>query len=177
MFKEERTTSKFEWNMLGDVKVGRPNLGEYVKVDVYRLMQFTMRDEMIKNFGVQHTDEIFYNAGKRAGQEFSKNVIGEKESFDAFVEATQETMKALKIGILRIEKADMEQMKFTLTVAEDLDCSGLQVTGEEICVYDEGFIAGMLFDQTQKEFSVKEIDCWCSGDRVCRFDVQLSLDV
>jgi predicted metal-binding protein len=25
---------------------------------------------------------------------------------------------------------------------------------------------------TNKEFKVKEVDCWCSGDRVCRFDVK-----
>lgn len=176
MFKEERSISKFEWNMLGDVKVGRPNLGEYVKVDVYRLMQFTMRDEMIKNLGVEQTDKIFYDAGKNAGQEFMKNVVGKKESFDAFVEAAQTTMRDLLIGVLRVEKANMEDMKFTLTVAEDLDCSGLPVTDEEICVYDEGFIAGMLYEQTGVEFTVTEVDCWCSGDRVCRFNVQLSSD-
>jgi uncharacterized protein len=46
------------------------------------------------------------------------------------------------IGILRIEKADMEHMEFTVTVAEDLDCSGLPFTDEVLCKYDEGFIAG-----------------------------------
>ncbi len=61
----------------------------------------------------------------------------------------------------------METHHFTLTVAEDLDCSGLPMIDEEICVYDEGFIAGLLLAQTGVEFSVKEVDCWCSGDRVC----------
>ncbi len=60
MFKEERNESKFEWSMLGDVKLGRPNLGESVTVDVYRLMQFTLRDEMIRSFGVEKTDDVFF---------------------------------------------------------------------------------------------------------------------
>jgi len=63
-------------------------------------------------------------------------------------------------------------LNFTLTVAEDLDCSGLPVFQETICTYDEGFISGLLSEYTGREFDVKEVDCWCSGDRVCRFDVK-----
>jgi hypothetical protein len=63
-------------------------------------------------------------------------------------------------------------MQFTLTVAEDLDCSGLPFTDEVVCHYDEGFIAGVLEAYTGKPFEAKEIDCWASGDRVCRFDVK-----
>ncbi|MCK5055523.1 MAG: 4-vinyl reductase, partial [Candidatus Aminicenantes bacterium] len=32
---------------------------------------------------------------------------------------------------------------------------------------------GILEAYTGKAFRVKEIDCWASGDRVCRFDVRL----
>jgi predicted hydrocarbon binding protein len=56
-------------------------------------------------------------------------------------------------------------------VAEDLDCSGIPVCSEEICTYDEGFISGIMLEFTGKRFNVKEIDCWCSGGRVCRFNV------
>ena len=78
----------------------------------------------------------------------------------------------MKIGILRVEKSDLEKMTFTLTVAEDLDCSGLPVSDKTICAYDEGFFSGLLSAHTGGKFLVKEIDCWCSGDRVCRFDVK-----
>ena len=64
-------------------------------------------------------------------------------------------------------------MSFTLTVSEDLDCSGLPSTDEVVCHYDEGFIAGILNAYTGKSFTAKEIDCWASGDRVCRFAVKL----
>ena len=35
--------------------------------------------------------------------------------------------------------------------------------------YDEGFIAGLLLSYSGEDFDVKEVDCWCSGGRVCRF--------
>ncbi len=85
----------------------------------------------------------------------------------------QERLRTLNIGILRIEKADISKMDFVLTVSEDLDCSGLPIVGETVCDYDEGFIAGILTAYTGKDFEVKEIDCWATGDRTCRFTARL----
>jgi predicted hydrocarbon binding protein len=169
MFKEEREESQFEWSMLGDIEEGRPNLGPLVHVAVYRLMQFTLRDILIQNFDVATADNIFFEAGKKAGQEYFKNVLTEKKDLDSLFAELQHTMKDLGIGIFRVESADLEKGSFVVTVAEDLDCSGLPVSDEEICTYDEGFIAGMLLAYSGKDFHVKEVDCWCSGGRVCRF--------
>jgi predicted hydrocarbon binding protein len=77
------------------------------------------------------------------------------------------------VGILRIEKADLENLELVMTVSEDLDCSGLPVIDETVCEYDEGFIAGVLQVYTGKEFHVREVDCWASGERTCRFVAKL----
>ncbi|MGD9137767.1 MAG: 4-vinyl reductase [Desulfobacterales bacterium] len=172
MFKEEREALKFDWSMIGDIGEGRPNLGNTMDVSVYRLMQFTLRDVLIKNYNAETADRIFYDAGKHAGKEFFKELITCKDDFNEFVVELQELLKNLKIGILRIEEADLEKLTFTLTVAEDLDCSGLPASDETICTYDEGFISGLLSEFTGKNFSAKEVDCWCSGDRVCRFEAK-----
>ena len=172
MFKEEREEPMFDWWMLGNVGEGRPNLGPTTDVNVYRLMQYTLRDTLIKNFDTATADRIFYEAGELGGRAFYENQVSRKESFHAFIENLQELLKEMRIGILRIEKSDLEVMSFTLTVAEDLDCAGLPVCDETVCTYDEGFIGGLFAAHTGKKFSVKEIDCWCSGDRVCRFEVK-----
>lgn len=172
MFKEARTDSGFEWNMLGDIAQGRPNLGSTMDVAAYRLMQFTLRDVLIQEFDPATADRIYFKAGELAGRHFFRNLITQKTDFSAFIKELQELLSSLKIGILRVEKADMEKMEFTLTVAEDLDCSGLPVCEETICTYDEGFIGGLLFEFSGKKFAVKEVDCWCSGDRICRFSVR-----
>jgi uncharacterized protein len=172
MFKEEREESLFDWSMIGDIAEGRPNLGTTMDVAVYRLMQFTLRDIIIQEFDTATADRLYFKAGELAGRELFKNAITQKTDFGAFVKELQELLTALKIGILRIEKSDMEKLEFTLTVSEDLDCSGLPVCDETICTYDEGFIGGLLESFTGKKFDVKEVDCWCSGDRVCRFDVR-----
>lgn len=172
MFKEERTEPRFDWTMLGRIDTGRPHLGFTMHVAVYRLMQFTLRDVLIRKHGVEAADQAFYDAGELAGKHFYENVITKRDSFNEFVAQLQDVLREMGIGILRIEKGDMENLDFTLTVAEDLDCSGLPACNEQICTYDEGFISGLLSAHTGRKFRVKEVDCWCSGDRVCRFDVK-----
>ena len=172
MFKEERDELQFDWSMLGDIAEGRPNLGATMSVAVYRLMQFTLRDVLIKELGPQAADHIYYEAGRSAGRQFFKNLVTQKTDFNQFMVELQKLLSDLNIGILRVEKADLASMNFILTVAEDLDCSGLPMVDESICTYDEGFINGLLLEFTGKEFEVKEIDCWCTGDRVCRFEVR-----
>jgi predicted hydrocarbon binding protein len=172
MFKEERETPLFDWSMIGNLAEGRPNLGATMDVAVYRLMQFTLRDVIIQEFDAATAERIYYKAGELAGREVFKNLITQKTDFGAFMKELQELLTTLKIGVLRVEKADFAKMEFTLTVAEDLDCSGLPVCEETICTYDEGFISGLLLEFSGKKFVVKVVYCWCSGDRVCRFDVK-----
>lgn len=164
---------EFSWELLGDIAKGRPNLGLSTRLAVYRLMQFTFRDVLEQRLGSEKTEEIFYEAGKLAGSEFYKNALPPAEDFNDFVKKLQTVLREEEIGILRVEQADLEAGSFILTVSEDLDCSGLPELGYEICTYDEGFITGILESYTGKSFKVKEIDCWCTGDRTCRFTAQV----
>lgn len=176
MFKEERDYNKFEWEDLGDIEKGRPNLGLMAPVLAYRLLQYTLRDVLITELGVEKENEIIIKAGRLAGMQFCRNMLNTDLDFSEFVSQLQKVLREQAIGILRIEKADLEKMIFTLTVEEDLDCSGLPFSDEVVCQYDEGFIAGIMEAYTEKPFQAKEIDCWASGDRVCRFDVRMLKD-
>ena len=100
--KEERTESTFDWSMLGDIEEGRPNLGSLMEVSVYRLMQFTLRDVLIKKYGVEAADHVFYDAGEEAGRQLYRNVITKKDSLTEFIGELQEVLKDLKIGVLRV---------------------------------------------------------------------------
>ncbi len=160
---------KFSWELLGDIKAGRPNLGNTTRVEVYRLLQFAFRDVIEQHVGTEETDKIFYEAGALAGKEFYSHMLTPTTDLNEFVRQLQEVLKELGIGILRVEKADMEQGEIILTVSEDLDCSGLPELDYEICSYDEGFIAALLECFSGIKFIVKEVDCWCTGDRTCRF--------
>jgi predicted hydrocarbon binding protein len=168
VFKKEHKKT-FMWTNLGDIKNGRGDLGEEMPVIVYRLMQYTLLDVLSEGFGLEKGNDFFRTAGHLAGIEFSKNALSLDLNFNDFVAHLQETLKQLKIGILRMEFFNPDTGEIILTVGQDLDCSGLPVTNETVCVYDEGFISGILEAYTGKKYEVRETDCWASGDRVCRF--------
>ena len=159
----------FNWADIGDITLGRPNLGNLTNVAVYRLMQYSLRSVNNKRLGGKTGKELFFAAGKLAGEEFCKNLLDTTLGFNDFMAQLQHQLIEMSIGILRIEESDMEKLEFTLVVTEDLDCSGLPVTDETVCDYDEGFIAGIFKIYTGLEFEVNEVDCWSKGDRVCRF--------
>jgi predicted hydrocarbon binding protein len=169
IFKRDATLHEFQWENLGDVKEGRGDLGEEMPVLIYRLMQYTMLDILTKDFGANKANEYFVRAGHLAGMEFAKNNLDLSVDFHTFSANLQAALKELKIGILRLETFDPDTGSIVLTVGQDLDCSGLPITNETVCNYDEGFISGILESYTGKKYFVKEIDCWANGDRVCRF--------
>ncbi|MCL2294084.1 MAG: 4-vinyl reductase [Spirochaetes bacterium] len=169
VFSNEKDHGVFSWANLGDIKKGRGALGDEMPVLVYRLMQFTMLDVLTRELGKEKAKHFIREAGYIAGKEFTQNVMDISVSLDKFVANLQKALQELKIGILRIESLDEATGEIMLTVAEDLDCSGLPITGEAVCNYDEGFIAGILEAYTTKPYAVREIDCWANGSRVCRF--------
>ena len=163
---------EFSWDLLGDIELGRPNLGKEIRLEVYRLMQFTLRDILEEEFGTEKSDQIFYAAGKKAGQAFYEHMLQGDTEVKDFIKRLQQALKELKIGILRVESMAADANKLVLTVDEDVDCSGLPELDLAVCVYDEGFISGILESFTGSEYTVKEVDCWCTGDRTCRFSAE-----
>lgn len=164
---------QFYWKLLGNLDLGRPNLGPTARLEVYRLMQFCLRDALEQHAGTEQADLIFYEAGKLAGSQFYQHVLGHVADFDEFIKLIQTTFKDMGIGIFRVEKADLQTNSFVFTVSEDLDCSGLPELDYEICTYDEGFIAGLMESFSGQGFVVREVDCWCTGDRTCRFTARV----
>jgi uncharacterized protein len=163
----------FSWEQMGNMELGRPNLGMTTRVEVYRMMQYTMRAVLEKELGDGVTKQLFHEAGCLAGMEFCNNIMDKTLPLNAFVAQLHGKLLEYNIGILKIEQMDAEALRFVLTISEDLDCSGLPVGGFTVCDYDEGFLQGVLRNYTGKDFDVKEIDCWSTGDRTCRFSINL----
>ena len=125
----------FDWKYIGDMELGRPNLGKTARLEIYRLFQYTLRDVLETEYGTEQSDRLLYKAGFLAGTEFCKRYVGECASFSDFVAKVQAALEEMNVGILHVERADMDKLEFTLTVAEDLDCSGLPDLGHVVCTY------------------------------------------
>lgn len=164
----------YTYSEISDVKSGRTNLGGMMPVEVYRLFQYSLRNTLTELYGKDMMIETFRAAGEAAGREFAEAYLNMELELDDFMTELQQKLESLKIGMLKIESFDISTGHAVLTVAEDLDCSGLPETGETVCNYDEGFIAGILKEYTNKNYVVTEVDCWAKGDSICRFDAVIS---
>lgn len=137
------------------------------------MLEYSIREQLIEQFGKEEQISIFRKAGYKAGEYFTRNFLDTTLPLNKFLAQLQIKMEEMRIGVLRLESMDEKTGKFILTVSEDADCSGLPVLGETVCNYDEGFIGGILSCYTGKEYSAVEVDCWATGDRVCRFCAQV----
>jgi predicted hydrocarbon binding protein len=155
---------------LGNIKVGRPNLGEHMPVVVYRFFEMAIMSVLSDEYGKERSEELIRKAGYLAGIHLAERTLDKSLSFADFIAQLQELLAEMRIGILRVESSNLEEGHIVLSVYEDLDCSGLPITHEQICVYDEGLIAGILEYYTGTAFEVREIDCWASGENLCRFE-------
>lgn len=168
---------KFNWNLVeADYDDARPGLGASLRLEAYRLFQFAMRDVLEEEYSTEVADEIFRKSGVVAGRAFFTRYCTGITDVAQLAKRLQEVLRELGIGIMRFEKIDLEKLEIQMTVDEDLDCSGLPDTHEQICVYDEGFLQGILEQFTGKPFVVREIDCWCTGERTCRFNAKVAID-
>jgi len=157
---------------IGDIKLGRPNLGDKTSVAAYRMMQYSLKAVLEKDYGHETAYDILKKSGKVAGINFCEKYIDINLSFSEFIARINELFFEYLIGVLRVEESDEENMKFVITVSEDLDCSGLPILGMEVCNFDEGFFEGIFEYYTKETFYAKEIDCWATGGRTCRFSIE-----
>ena len=172
IFMKEKKPISFEDYLEYDEN-SRGNLGGELPVIVYRLLEYSIKDELAVRYGRAEQVEIFRNAGRKAGEFFARKMLNLNQPLDQFVSELQKKMAEMKIGVLRIESVDEESGQIILTVSEDADCSGLPVLGETVCNYDEGFISGILSLYSGKEYVAVETDCWATGGRVCRFQADV----
>jgi uncharacterized protein len=157
------------WEDLGDVRVGRPNLGPNTTVMFYRLMQMSLATELAVRLGREQAGEVIKAAGDMAGRLVYGRFLGDCDDMPSLVRELTRFLRENNVGILRVEDADEEARQFAFTIREDLDCSGTPNDGRFKCKFDEGFVAGILGGFFDRDMAVDEVECWGRGQTTCRF--------
>ena len=137
----------FSWDMLETLAMGRPHLGPAARLEIYRLMQFSLR-HVLEETGHGSSTGCCGRPGRWRVWRLRTGCWGPSRRSRTARAGCRPPSREYGIGILRIEEADLEKGRFVFTVEEDMDCSGLPETDMEICKFDEGFIAGILESST-----------------------------
>jgi len=165
--------TSFDMKNLGNLNEGRPNLGNQMNVMVYRLFQYSLRNILTERVGEVECNLILYESGNLAGIEFYKDTFNSSLDFYTLISELQKLFRELGIGILRIEESNLMKFNITLSIEEDIDCSGMTNTGKVMCHFDEGFLSGIMSAYTGNTITAKEIECWGTGSQTCRFNLRI----
>ena len=102
IFMGDRSPISFE-EYLQFNENGRGNLGDMLPVTVYRMLEYSIKEELVNNFGKEKQIEIFRKAGRKSGEYFAKNMMNLDQPLDSFLSELQRKLEEFKIGVLRIE--------------------------------------------------------------------------
>lgn len=159
-------------NLIEDISIGYKSLESKSSVEAYRLMQISLIDVVKRYVANEKTDVVFFESGKLAGKNLYDKFFYPTKDLRQFITQLQATVKDLKIGILDMEKIDLEEKEFTFTISEGLECSNTSELDFDVCTFNEGFIASIFECFAKVPFNVKEIDCLSRRSRNYRFSIK-----
>jgi len=117
---------------------------------------------------------VFYNAGKRSGENFAKYY---REKFNP---KTKEELAELlflctgAIGWGRVEtySLDLNRISGKVRLVGNIEGAMRNKGAEPVCHWTRGFLTGYLSIATGREIEVKEIKCIGKGDEYCEFQLE-----
>ena len=82
-------------------KESRGNMGDMLPVQVYRLLEYSLREELLERLGKNEQIAIFRKAGYRAGTFFASHFLDLTLSLNRFVAQLQQRMEEMKMASIR----------------------------------------------------------------------------
>lgn len=118
---------------------------------------------------------VFYNAGKRSGENFAE-YYREKfkpKSKEELVELLFLCTRAIGWGLVETHSLDLDRLSGRIRLLENIEAvtrgrKGTQPT----CHWTRGFLTGYISAATGREVEVKEIKCVGKGDDFCEFEIE-----
>lgn len=135
----------------------RPRLGPTVTLTTFRLLRLVVMQEILG----ESTGPTIYMAGKAVGKQLS---LATADDFLRFVEEQ-------KIGVPELERVDANNL--IVRVWECMTCSGLPNTGQLLCHFESGLIAGALETILGRRARSTQTKGVSNGDPYCQFEVFL----
>ena len=87
----------FSWDVIGsDIEVARPSMGSQLSMEIYRLLQFTMRDVLEQRYGTKEVDTLFFEAGVLAVKAFYERYCSGADSLGELVKTVEARFRAMR---------------------------------------------------------------------------------
>ena len=163
--------NKFKLSAIGNTDP-RNTLGSTTSVEIFRILRTALSNIIELQLGQENAKEAIYSSGLAVGGEIKKAFLSDVTELEDFAAKLKELLIGLKIGVMSIVSADVENSEFVIRVDECVSCSGTPNIGEAICDFEGGVVAGVLSDFLGKQLKAVETKCYGLGDSYCEFSVK-----
>lgn len=118
---------------------------------------------------------VFYNAGRRSGQNFAK-YYREKynpKTKEELVELLFQCTRAIGWGLIETYSLDLDRIRGKIRSVGNIEAATRKNKGTEpMCHWTRGFLAGYLSAAVGREVEVREVKCIGKGDEFCEFEIE-----
>jgi predicted hydrocarbon binding protein len=146
-------------DVLSALRVMRPSLGADAGVGLYRLLRLAAFDTMSGAEAVA--------AARAAGEKIGRSLgIGTLDELLALC-------RSLKLGVVEVSAADESSVH--IMVRECVACAGAHESGQVMCHFEGGLLAGAVASIAKRPVRVRETACQGGcGDDACRFELSFT---
>jgi hypothetical protein len=111
---------------------------------------------MLENVeGHKEDTDYLRKEGYSAGVEFSNNIMDMVILPDDSINTLQKKLHDYKINVLRMESYDIDTGNITISFEHEIDFNKLQLSNNDLCSFNEGFVAGILEVYTGRKYDVQ----------------------
>ena len=118
---------------------------------------------------------VFYNAGKRSGENFARYYRKKfnPKTKEELAELLFSCVKAIGWGQIKTHSLDLKRIYGRIRSVDNIEAATRKNKGTEpICHWTRGFLAGYLSATTGKDVEVREVKCMGKGDDFCEFEIE-----
>jgi predicted hydrocarbon binding protein/tRNA A-37 threonylcarbamoyl transferase component Bud32 len=143
-------------DVLSALRVMRPSLGGDAGAGLYRLLRLAAFDSVSGAEAVA--------AARAAGEKIGRSLgLGTLDELLALC-------RSLKLGIVEVSPADDTHLD--IVVRECVACAGAHESGQAMCHFEGGLLAGAVASIAKRPVRVRETACQGGcGDEACRFEL------
>ncbi len=166
--------------LLGDIIAGkedvdnRTTLGGTVPIRLFQALRLVGMGTSINDMVGEGANAMVYRSGQDLGLALGAALLpGADGNLDNYVDLVAGACKHLTIGIVHVEKVDLDNGKITIRVDECVSCAGIGGMQKPICNFEAGLVGGIVRAFVKVPVKAVETRCNAVGDSTCGIDLTI----
>ena len=166
--------------LLGDIIAGkeevenRVSLGGKVPIRLFQALRLVGMGTSINEMVGDGANAMVYRSGQDLGMALGGALAPKADgNLDNYVDLVAGACKHLSIGVVHVEKVDLDNGELSIRVDECVSCAGISGVQKPICNFEAGLVGGIVRAFVKVPVKAVETRCNAVGDSTCGIDLTI----